>query len=719
MPVDAQLLRFGPFQLDTQIGQLRRDGVGLKLQGQPVQILEILLGRPGELVTREELRHRLWSPDTFVDFDHSLNSAMQRLRHALGDEAETPSYIETIPKRGYRFIGEVTRAETSEESVPSLPLVDETVEKIATTLADTAISDSRRSSALLRWRIAVIFVCALFLAIAGFYWTSGLPPVPRVVGSHALTKTGFRKGYGVFTDGTSIYFQENRPSHTALVRVRLAGGEASEIASLPDSTFLSSISNDGSELLFATLDKATNQFDAWVQPLPAGPARRVIKDAWAPAWTADYRGILFARNHHRELFRADADGSNPRRLAVFPDIASLQVSPDGRQVRVATNFVLTNAGLLQVDLMRPSSPQPVIADAQGDLSMGTWSPDGNYFFFLAWVRDRNDLWVMPEKRYWWQWRKMRPIQLTFGPVSLGPLALSTDGKHVYAAGLQRHGELAVYDHKSGEFVPYLSGISACYVDFSRDGQWIAYVSYPEGTLWRSRIDGSERRQLTVPPIGVMNPRWSPDGKLIAFTNVASVARHSVEEKKWQIYVVSADGGAPLLLLEGVIFSDPTWSSDGKSLAYGVGPIASAGLRILDLESFKSEDLPGSENLTSPRWSPDGKYLIALGLDYPAKKLMLYSFQSGKWEALASGAFDWPSWSHDSRYVYVQEANSLVRIAIASRKKEQVASLRGLHIAAYYFDRIGWGWFGLTPDDRPITLRDTGIEEIYAFDLEYK
>ena len=108
MPVgEKHTFRFGPFELDTQCGQLRKDGVGLKLQGQPIQILEILLEKPGQLVTREEIRQRLWTSDTFVDFDHSLNTAVKKLRQTLGDEADTPRYIETLPKRGYRFIGEV------------------------------------------------------------------------------------------------------------------------------------------------------------------------------------------------------------------------------------------------------------------------------------------------------------------------------------------------------------------------------------------------------------------------------------------------------------------------------------------------------------------------------------------------------------------------------------------------------------------------------------
>ena len=100
--------------------------------------------------------------------------------------------------------------------------------------------------------------------------------------------------------------------------------------------------------------------------------------------------------------------------------------------------------------------------------------------------------------------------------------------------------------------------------------------------------------------------------------------------------------------------------------------------------------------------------------------MLFTFASNTWEELATGTdFEWPSWSRDSKFVCAQDGDSLVRVAIADHKKEQIGSLRGFRSTAYFQDRLGMGWFGLTPDGRPMTTRDTGIQEIYAFDLEYK
>src|SRR5881296_389468 len=100
-------IRFGVFEADFRAGELRKRGVKIKLQEQPLQILQMLLQHPGEVVTRTELQQKIWPADTFVDFDHGINNAIKRLREALGDAAETPHYIETLPRRGYRFIGAI------------------------------------------------------------------------------------------------------------------------------------------------------------------------------------------------------------------------------------------------------------------------------------------------------------------------------------------------------------------------------------------------------------------------------------------------------------------------------------------------------------------------------------------------------------------------------------------------------------------------------------
>jgi Tol biopolymer transport system component/DNA-binding winged helix-turn-helix (wHTH) protein len=711
---EKQTYHFGPFELDTQCGQLRKDGVGLKLQGQPVQILGILLEHPGQLVTREELRERLWASDTFVDFDHSLNTAVKKLRQALGDEADTPRYIETLPRRGYRFVGDVIAEGSPHKNSEAGSLADEEfVTKVVSTLAGAAIgaaTDLRRRVRWLRWIVATTVVG--LLTIATVYWLIRPLPMPRIVASHALTKSKHRKG-GLLTDGVNIYFQEREVGGQKTMQVRLAGGEASELKIFAGG--LRDISTDGSELLLSAYDHASNRFDAWMQPLPSGPPRLILKDARWPVLSPDGRKVLFVRDDDKELYQANIDGTQVRHLATFPDFSGLAISPDGERIRA---FVQPARTIWEA-AADGSNPHRILTEHKESVAQGSWGPDGKYYFFQSSDGDRFNLWVASEGRSWLR-SKTQLRQLTFGPLGYGTPTLSKDGRHLYAVGQEPHGQLSVYDRHSGQFVPYLDGFSACFVDFSRDGQWIAYVSYPEGTLWRSRIDGSERRQLTVPPLGVMNPRWSPDGKLIAFMEVAGGDRRYMSSNS-RVYVVSAEGGGPLLLVgenEGG-GHDPTWSPDGTTITYGVGGIQGEGaIRVLDLALQKSTKIPGSEGMWSPRWSPNGKYLLAL-TGAVLRKVHLFSVESQQWKELSSLSVDWPSWSRDGKCVYgliYGLDGGMVRITIPSGQVEKIGSFPAL-VTAFWME--GAGWFGITPDGRPLTTLDTGIEEIYAFDLEYK
>ena len=215
---------------------------------------------------------------------------------------------------------------------------------------------------------------------------------------------------------------------------------------------------------------------------------------------------------------------------------------------------------------------------------------------------------------------------------------SRDGKKLFVIGQTYRGELMRYDSKSSQFSPFLEGTSAEYVAFSKDGQWVAYVSYPEGTLWRSKLDGSERLQLTYPPMYPVLPRWSPDAKKIVFFEFALSS-----DKTARIYEVSSECGSPRQLIPADPRHqlDPNWSPDGSKIVYGgqSGDAASA-IRILDIASHQVSNLPDSQGLFSPRWSPNGRYILAFSAD--SMKLLLFDFQTQKWTELAKGPMGWPT-----------------------------------------------------------------------------
>ena len=353
---------------------------------------------------------------------------------------------------------------------------------------------------------------------------------------------------------------------------------------------------------------------------------------------------------------------------------------------------------------------PVFPQMKGQTMIGDWTSDGELFWFWRRNGPVNSLWAVRTNRF--ELTRSEPTSLYAGPLVLSAVVASRNGKELYAIGSDPRGELSIYDPQSSRFVPFLGGIAASYVTYSPDRQWIAYVSYPDGTLWKSRADGSDKMQLSFPPMGALLPRWSPDGKFIVFMDWFGSEHHS-------IYLVPSEGGQPRLLLSGPFEpADPTWSPDSRLIAYGGndGATVESHIEILDLKTMVSTKVLGSEGLYSPRWSPDGKYIVAITItDHQIK---LYNIEKQQWRPLAGSSANsaWPAWSHDSGFVYISSGNRISRINISSEKLETVATLEGVTWTSF---ALGFaGWFDLTPDDRIMILRDTGTEDIYALQLEY-
>ncbi len=317
------------------------------------------------------------------------------------------------------------------------------------------------------------------------------------------------------------------------------------------------------------------------------------------------------------------------------------------------------------------------------------------------------MWAIREKVGLFRKASHDPIQLTTGPVSNGLPVPSKDGKKIFVLAAQPIPELVRYDLKSGEFLPYLSGIAADLLHFSRDGKWVAYVTV-DGKLFRSKLDGGQRLELSFPPMAAAYPHWSPDGKQLAFMG-------REPGKPWQTYVVSAEGGSPQNLMPSDHNQgEGNWSPDGNSLIFGGfsrKEAGTVGIRFLDLRTHGISKLPGSEGLYAPRWSPDGRYIAALQ-EY-RQKLVLMDFKSRQLSELAKANIDNYAWSWDGKYIYFDTwSNAFYRVRISDRKVEQIP-VKNVKRAP----GIMGEWMGLAPDGSILLLRDAGIQDIYALDWE--
>ena len=532
-------------------------------------------------------------------------------------------------------------------------------------------------------------------------------PLPKVSGYVPITHDGNLKGL-VGTDGARLYLNEINSGRSGIVtQVSAAGGEVAQVQVPTPTMVLLAVSPDGSTLLVADeVGQTAFNGPLWGVPVLGGSARRLGEaSGQGAAWSPDGQRMVYADG--QDLFLARSDGSEPHKLTSLAAPASEPAwSPDGSVIRFRVGGPTFSGGELWEVSINGTDPHPLLPNwhTPPNECCGRWTPDGKYFVFQSGA----NIWARAEKASWFGKPNGQPFQLTSGPMTfLSPLP-SKDGKKLFVVGALRRGELVRYDAKSAQFVPFLSGISADSVSFSKDGEWVAYVSLPDGTLWRSKADGSQRIQLTYPPLIAVLPSWSPDGKQLVFYG-------PLPGQKSKIYTVSSDGGTPREMMQEDDHEqyDPTWSPDGTRIAFGGPPgEPNVTIRILDVGTHQISTLPDSKGLFSPRWSPDGRYLV--GMPFASRSLMLFDFATQKWEEIAKISPGFPNWSKNGEYVYFlgQEDAAVMRIRIRDRKIERVAGLKNFRRTGYY-----GVWLGLSPDDSPLMLRDIGTQEIYALDWE--
>ena len=712
LTTSKRALRFGLYEVDFAAQELRKSGIRIKIQDQPFQILALLLERPGQIVTREEIQKRLWAGDTFVDFDLGLNSAVKKLRQALGDESDNPRFVETLYRRGYRFLAPVQDESAASHAI--LPISPQAAgngngtkasDKQPTEHVEDGAPQVRRRRKL----FAYLLVPILFgMGLLEGYWLRP-PSPPRITGYQQITRDG-RQKYNITPDGERLYFGVYDAGRFGIAQVSAVGGETATLQTPSANTMMAGITPDGSALLVGECHDMDKQTQVWLLPLPTGAPRR-LDDLVVESLTPFLQGLIFSKPDG--VYEAAPDGSHVRKILTTSGTATdLAVSPDGRKISFTETDKRTARNTIWVANRDGSNAHPLFP-GNGDSGRdccAKWTPDGKHLLFERYREGRSNIWVWSEPGAWFN-RESQALQLTNGPLDFTAPSPSRDGKRFYAVGAQPRAELVRYDGASG-FRAFLGGLSASDLAFSADGQWVTYVSVPDRALWRSRVDGSERMQLTAPgAISVGLPRWSPDGKQIVFMGRKLNAN-------WRACLISADGGRyEELAPDAPAGIDPGWTPDGKSIVLSLNNVGAAGrgISILDLETRKVRDLPGAEHLFSPRVSPDGKYIAAINRDETV--LMLFDVTAERWTELIKMPISYPSWSHNGQYLYfdnlLSENPGLYRLRISDRKLERLASLANL---PRFWGPLG-EWAGLAPDDSMLITLDASNEEVYAVDWQ--
>ena len=628
------LVRFGPYEADLLSGELRKSGIRLKIQDRPFQILAILLEQPGQMVTREQLQKRLWAEDTFVDFEHGLNTAINKLRQVLSDEADNPRFIETLPKRGYRFIAPVSAALSAmapelmgEESVPAAhaeaPSMDSPPK------GTPAAAQPRSPKHRLPYTAAVIAVVVAAILLGSWY----------------------------------LFLRNRSESSWSQIRIAPLNGLPRQC----DAAF----SPDGSQVAFNWAGEKGNYQHIYISQIGATGSPRQLTSAgdgtfeFAPAWSPDGRYIAFYRFDDKEqalaIFVTAALGGSERRLYTAKSprkVDALDWSPDGKLLAFCDSNSPDEASRIYFLSLDTLEVRPVTSPQPGTLGDATpaFSPEGKSLGFVRDTLDVREIYLQPVSGG-------TPTQITFDHADIQGIAWTPDSQElifgssrqgneslwrISAQGgtpqrlpiagaswavrpaLSRKGNRLAYtsisyssaifrasvtsDHKVGK--PLERFISSTGLEegpqYSPDGKYIVFQSTRTGyhEIWRANADGSNSIQLTHFEKNLTGtPRWSPDSKQISFDSRPEGHSH--------VFIINAEGGQPRQVTRGDSENGvASWSVDGKWIYF-------ASNRGGDWQVWKMT--PQGDNVTqithkggfTPLPSPDGKYLYyAKGRDVP-------------------------------------------------------------------------------------------------------
>ena len=705
------VFRFDDVEVREREFTLVKAGQVLAVEPKAFRALLFLLHNPQRLISKEELLNGVWGDAAVTE--GSLTRCIWLLRSLLGDDIRSPRYIETVATVGYRWVCklEVAEGDSEEPAATKEPDGPDDVGKTA---------GGRRR--LWGWLLAGGGLLALCLAGSTWYLRSPLPSL-RVTGYGQLTHD-IRPQDLFGTDGARLYLDIITNPHF-VAQVPVTGGEITRLNIPLEDPFLDDVSPDGSSFLVESGSEA----GLWsVQSMGSSLRRLTDVGIDISGWSSDGKSVIYS-TANGDINVVRSDGADAHRLVNLPyDRHSSSFfpprfawSPDGNTIRFDRNDRIyemkpDGSGLHQM------LPEWHTSSAK---CCGQWTPDGRFFLFLVYdpplstnffMQPASQIWALGERRSPFR-VAAEPVQLSSGPTRWGRPVPGKDGKKIFARGLTLSGELVHLDPQSHQLLPFLGGISAQGVTFSPDGRFVAYVTYPEGVLWRANRDGSNRLQLTDPPLYPSSPRWSPDGAQILFFAASNPAEA-------RTYLVSSQGGAPQRVLPDDDESQgtPDWSPDGSKIVFDSFQTEAGTekhvLRVLDLISRQIVTLPGDG--WDPRWSPDGRFIAASSGD--RKSLTVFDLQARRWLEVKKVEAERPTWSRDGKFIYFLFSGSdpgVYRIRPSGGEAERVVDLKGFHLKGFHPTALWEDWMGLDPDGNPMLMRDTGSQNIYALTLEEK
>ena len=560
-------------------------------------------------------------------------------------------------------------------------------------------------SRLQKRMLAYIAAAVVAVMLLVFAVKATRSPGPAQLDSTQLTFSAEPKDGPLFTDGARIYLNSRGiPSE-----MTASGGPVVPLHILRPGIFLQDILPDGSQALGwkAKPDDEVGRGTLWTASMLGGEPRKLTDHLAEHAlWSPEGRAVVFS--DQRTLYKIDEDGRNLRKIWDAPgDLRALSFSPDGRQLSVTVGVSATvGADSAPTRLWSVGADgqnaHPLRLDwpANASQDSGQWTPNGQHFVFSSDREERTNLYELATPPWFAFWRKPTAARITGNQLPILAAAPMRDSQGLFVLGKTDEGAMRAYDPRSKKLLPYLDDLSMIEFVISPDRQWMAYSEYPSRHLWKSRLDGSERVQLTS-SIALMQ-QWSPDGKWLAYTSFHNV------------YLVSAAGGAPEKLTpDGIDGVAPSWFPDGKSIAFNNYPYPDKpfGIHVIDLATRRISDMPGADQYYVPSWSPDGKYVVAMAQNPP--RMVLYSAQTKTWRDLRTFDVPWGYWvwASDSKSIYmglILGNNGIYQLTVPQGEWKHLCGLAGVN------DPQGADSFlSLTPDGQPAIMSRTGVGQIYS------